>query len=193
MVSRSAQSMIHPFRNFCCSSKYCNFLRNSLLSPISTPNARGCVWDPTTIPPRPRGIRYMWVFWMQSYLDGELPLREVSLLLLLLLGHALGVLGRQAAADGTSLLRAEVEWQVLLLLVEEAELGALVCVDDGEDAGDRLADVVAIVSLAPWLFFPIAHCVLSNRTSCSASTKHHQRSSECAAARARPSTHRVAS
>ena len=85
----------------------------------------------------------MWVF-RQSYLDGEVPLREVSLLLLLLLGHASGILWRQTAADGTSLLGAEVEWQVLLLLVEEAELGALVGVDDGEDAGDRLADVVAI-------------------------------------------------
>ena len=67
----------------------------------------------------------------------------MSLLLLLLLGHALGVLWRQTAADGTGLLRAEVEWQVLLLLVEDSELRSLVDVDDGEDTGNRLANVVA--------------------------------------------------
>lgn len=85
----------------------------------------------------------MWVF-KQSYLHGEVPLREVSLLLLLLLGDACRILWRQTAADGASLLGTKIEWQVLLFLVEETELGALVGVDDGEHASDRFADVVAI-------------------------------------------------
>ena len=46
------------------------------------------------------------------------------------------------------MLGAEVERQVLLALVEDAELSALVGVDDGEDASDRLADVVAVAQLA---------------------------------------------
>lgn len=57
------------------------------------------------------------------------------------------VLG-QPAADGTGLLRAEVERRVLLVLVEQAELVSLLGVDDGEDAGDRLADVRAANSIS---------------------------------------------
>jgi len=53
------------------------------------------------------------------------------------------VLGH-SPADGAGLLGAEVEGHVLLALVEDAELSALVGVDDGEDAGDRLADVMAV-------------------------------------------------
>lgn len=79
-----------------------------------------------------------------SYLDGELPLGEVSLALLGLLKSSGGVLGRKTAADGTSLLGAEVEGEVLLVLVEEAELSALLGVDDGQNAGNRLAEIVAI-------------------------------------------------
>jgi hypothetical protein len=79
-----------------------------------------------------------------SYLDGELPLGEVGLALLGLLENPRRVLRRQATADGAGLLGPEVKGQVLLVLVEEAELGPLLRVDDGENAGDRLADVVAI-------------------------------------------------
>lgn len=78
------------------------------------------------------------------YLDGELPLGEVRLALLGLLQNPRGVLGGQAAADRTGLLGPEVEGKVLLVLVEEAELSTLLGVDDGKDAGDRLADVVAV-------------------------------------------------
>lgn len=53
----------------------------------------------------------------------------------------------QTAADGAGLLWAEVKWHVLLVLVEQAELGALVGVDDGQDLGDGLADVVAVDGL----------------------------------------------
>ena len=52
------------------------------------------------------------------------------------------VLG-EAAAESASEAGAEVKREVLLVLVEEAELGSLVGVDDGQDTGDRLADVVA--------------------------------------------------
>jgi hypothetical protein len=74
-------------------------------------------------------------------LDGEGPLGEVRLALLGLGQGAGGILGGQPPADGTGLLRSQVQGQVLLVLVEEAELGALLGVDDGQDAGNRLADV----------------------------------------------------
>lgn len=48
----------------------------------------------------------------------------------------------ELSPDGAGLLWAEVQRRVLLALVEDAELLALVEVDDGEDTGDRLADVV---------------------------------------------------
>lgn len=68
----------------------------------------------------------------------------MDLLLLLLLGDdALLVLGK-SPSDGAGLLGAEVERQVLLALVEDAELRTLVDVDDGKNTGDRLADVVAV-------------------------------------------------
>lgn len=77
-------------------------------------------------------------------LDGKVALREVGLSLLLLLGDdALLLLGK-SPSESAGLLGAEVERQVLLALVEDAELRALVDVDDGEDTGDRLADVVAV-------------------------------------------------
>lgn len=52
-----------------------------------------------------------------------------------------GILCGQPPADGAGLLRSQVQGQVLLVLVEKAELGALLGVDDGQDAGNRLADV----------------------------------------------------
>ena len=62
--------------------------------------------------------------------------------LLLLLRHPAGLLLGERAALGAGELGPQVEGQVLLLLVEDAELVALVGVDDGEDAGDVFADVV---------------------------------------------------
>ena len=81
---------------------------------------------------------------MLSHLDGVVSLREVGLLLLLLLGDARSILLAQSSADGTGLLCAEVEGKVLLVLVEDAQLRTLVDVDDGQDASDGLADVMAI-------------------------------------------------
>ena len=85
---------------------------------------------------------------MCTHLDGEVALREVSVLLGLLLGDKVLLVLGHSPADGASLLGAEVERQVLLALVEDAELSALVGVDDGEDAGDRFADVVAVTQFA---------------------------------------------
>lgn len=78
-----------------------------------------------------------------TYLNGVLALREVNRTLLCLLqGHrTLGL--AETSADGTGLFWAEIERHVLFVLVEEAELGALVGVNDCEDLGDRLADIVA--------------------------------------------------
>jgi hypothetical protein len=42
----------------------------------------------------------------------------------------------QASSDGTGLLWSEVEGEVFLALVEEAELRSLIGVDDCEDLGD---------------------------------------------------------
>lgn len=50
---------------------------------------------------------------------------------------------RESPAHGAGELGPEVERQVLLLLVEQTQLGALVGVDDGQDTGDRLAEVAA--------------------------------------------------
>ena len=93
-------------------------------------------------------------------LDGIHPLGEVPLPLLLLLGDSAGVLLGHGAAQGAGLLRAEVEGQVLLFLVEETELVALGGVDDGQDAGDGLANVVAEtpVLLAKPIFFDFLQC-----------------------------------
>lgn len=79
-----------------------------------------------------------------THLDGVFALGEVLLALLRLLQLPGGVLRGEAAADGTSLLGAEVEGQELLVLVEQAELVSLLGVDDGQDTGDRLAEVVAV-------------------------------------------------
>ena len=62
----------------------------------------------------------------------------------LLLGDLGGLVFGEPAAHGTGESGAEVEREVFLVLVEQAQLGALVRVDDGEDTGDRLADVAAI-------------------------------------------------
>jgi len=71
------------------------------------------------------------------------PLGEVDGLLVGLDGDGRSLLLGKAATDGTSLLVAEVEGEVLRLLVELAEVLALLLVDDGKNTGDRLADSVA--------------------------------------------------
>ena len=48
----------------------------------------------------------------------------------------------QSPPDGTGLLWAKVEWHVLLALVEQAELVALLEIDDSKDSGNGLADVM---------------------------------------------------
>ena len=78
-----------------------------------------------------------------AYLDGKLALGELDLALLGLLEDSGGILLGQTAADGAGLLGSEVEGHVLLVLVEQAKLSPLLGVDDGQDAGDRLAEVVA--------------------------------------------------
>lgn len=75
----------------------------------------------------------------------------------LLLGDHRGFVLGETAAHGTGELGAEVEREVFLVLVEQAQLGALVGVDDGEDAGDRLADVAAVPLTS-------AFCILSLRS-----------------------------
>lgn len=52
------------------------------------------------------------------------------------------VLG-ETAANLTGELGAEIEREVLLVLVEQTQLSALVGVDDGENASDRLANLAA--------------------------------------------------
>lgn len=80
----------------------------------------------------------------EAYLDGVLPLGEVDLLLALLLRLEGGLVLGESAAEGTGEAGSEVKRSVLLVLVEQTELGALVGVDDGENASDRLANVVAV-------------------------------------------------
>lgn len=79
-----------------------------------------------------------------AYLDGELPLGEVDIPLLLLLRGAGRLVLVESSADGTGGLDAEVERSVLLALVEQAELSALLGVDDGQGPGDGLANIVAV-------------------------------------------------
>jgi hypothetical protein len=78
-----------------------------------------------------------------SYLDGVFALWEVHGLLGGLDGLEAGLVLGETASDGTGLLWAEVQWEVLLAGVQDAELMALVGVDDGKDTGNVLADIVA--------------------------------------------------
>ena len=64
--------------------------------------------------------------------------------LLGLLKNAGSVLLGKTAADSAGLLGAEIEREVLLVLVEETKLSPLLGVDDGKDTSDRLAEVVAV-------------------------------------------------
>lgn len=96
----------------------------------------------------------------RSYLNGVLPLGEVDLLLDLLLGLLGGLVLGESATQGTGVLGSEVEREERLVLVEQAELGTLVEVDDGENAGDRLANVVAVnlVSIY-WSYFLCGYAI----------------------------------
>ena len=67
---------------------------------------------------------------ISTYLDSILPLREMRRLLLLLLRHDRRLMPTQSPPDGPSLLRTQVEREILFLGVEEAELLSLVGVDD---------------------------------------------------------------
>lgn len=67
----------------------------------------------------------------------------MDLALSLLLSDEGGLVLGESSADGTGLLGSEVEREVLLVLVEQTQLSALVGVDDGQDTGDRLAEVMA--------------------------------------------------
>lgn len=51
----------------------------------------------------------------------------------------------QAASDGASLLGSEVQWEILLALVKLPQVLASLLVCDGQNAGDGLADSVAII------------------------------------------------
>lgn len=92
-----------------------------------------------------------------SYLNSVLPLGEVDLLLALALGLQGSLVLGETAAESTGELGAEVKRSVLLALVEQAELSALVGVDDGQNASDRLANVVAVkkdgISASLFFFF----------------------------------------
>lgn len=79
----------------------------------------------------------------ESYLNSKLPLGEVSLPLRRLQQLLSALVFGQASPNGASLLWSEVEGLVLLALVEQAQLRSLVGVDDCEDSGDRLSDIVA--------------------------------------------------
>lgn len=72
-------------------------------------------------------------------LEGDLPLGEVNVLLVLLLGDSRSLLGSQSSSDGTGLLVSEVKGEVLGLLVELPEVLPLLLVDDSEDSGNGLA------------------------------------------------------
>jgi hypothetical protein len=73
---------------------------------------------------------------LNAYLDSILSLRKVSRPLLRLQQCLLALVLAQASSDGTGLLWSEVEREVFLVLVEEAELCSLVGVDDCEDLRD---------------------------------------------------------
>jgi len=65
-------------------------------------------------------------------------------LLLLLLRHFPRLMLRQPPPDRPRLLRSQIQWQVLLTLIEEPKLRTLVRVDYCEDFGDGFAEVVAM-------------------------------------------------
>jgi hypothetical protein len=97
---------------------------------------------------------------MQTYLDSVFALREMHLSLRDLLQNSRLVLLGETSADSAGLLWSEVEWEVLLVLIEKAELSALVGVDYCEDLGDRLADIVAKINMSVFCAPDAIHDVL---------------------------------
>ena len=75
-------------------------------------------------------------------LDSILPHWKMHLLLIVLLGHQPGLLLAQPPPDRPRLFRPQIQRQVLLLPVEQPQLGSLVRVDHGQDFGDGFAEVV---------------------------------------------------
>jgi len=75
-------------------------------------------------------------------LDGVFAAREVPFLLLLLERLLSLFVLSEPSADCTRLLCSEINREVLLALVELAQVLALLRVDDGQDASDRLADTI---------------------------------------------------
>lgn len=75
-------------------------------------------------------------------LDGVLSLGESLLSLLLLEGLSLGVSNRESSSDSSGLLGAQVLGNVLLGLVELTELFSLGEVDDSQDLGNSLSNLV---------------------------------------------------
>lgn len=73
---------------------------------------------------------------MGMYLDSIFSLREMDRPLLRLLQGLLALVLRQTSSNSAGLLWSEIEGEVLLVLVEEAELRALVGVDDCENLCD---------------------------------------------------------
>ena len=73
----------------------------------------------------------------------------MRILLPLLLRHPSGLILGQTATDGARALGAEVERQVFLFLVEDAELRPLVGVNHCEHACDRFAEIVAVCLRGP--------------------------------------------
>jgi len=84
---------------------------------------------------------------MHLCLDSILALWEVHSLLGGLDGLETSLVLGETTSDSAGLLWAEVQWDVLLAGVQDTELMALVGVDDGEDTGNVLADIVDPVQL----------------------------------------------
>ena len=82
-------------------------------------------------------------------LESVLPLGEVDVLLVLLLGDKVGLVLGQSSSDSPGLLVSEVEGKVLgvLALVQLPDVLPLLLVDDGQDSGDRLSDTVDLSEL----------------------------------------------
>lgn len=53
----------------------------------------------------------------------------------------------KASSDGPGLLWSKVQWDILLLFVEKAELMSLGGIDDGHNTSDRLANIVNLGKL----------------------------------------------
>lgn len=75
-------------------------------------------------------------------LDSKLPHWKMHLLLLLLFRHQPLFLLSQPPPNRPGLFRSQIKRQILLLLVEQAQLRSLVCVDHGKDFGDGFTEVV---------------------------------------------------